>query len=147
MTTATPDEPPLNATTLADEPVPNFFFLGLAVVPIAAIVGNCLVVAAVWTTRSLQTSTNYLLVSLAVADLVVSAFVMPFSIYLSVCNLLILFTRLRLSHFQTPSITYVSAFNSHSNTLFVLPRNTFFLHNSSIISPFCLQQFTPSAQL
>lgn len=74
-----------------DEPEKNFLFLGLAIVPIAAIVGNCLVVAAVWTTRSLQTSTNYLLVSLAVADLVVSAFVMPFSIYLSVLYPLRLF--------------------------------------------------------
>ena len=48
------------------------------------IIGNCMVIAAVWTTRSLQTPTNYLLVSLAVADLVVGTCVMPFSIYLSV---------------------------------------------------------------
>ncbi|CAJ0938447.1 unnamed protein product, partial [Mesorhabditis belari] len=46
-----------------------------------------MVIAAVWTTRSLQTPTNHLLVSLAVADLIVGAFVMPFSIYLSVNGL------------------------------------------------------------
>uniref|UniRef100_A0A914VBF9 G-protein coupled receptors family 1 profile domain-containing protein n=1 Tax=Plectus sambesii TaxID=2011161 RepID=A0A914VBF9_9BILA len=88
MSTSDDDGMPQNFSLLdAEEPEKNFLFLGLAVVPIAAIVGNCLVVAAVWTTRSLQTSTNYLLVSLAVADLVVSAFVMPFSIYLSVNGL------------------------------------------------------------
>jgi dopamine D2-like receptor len=62
----------------------QWWFVSLAIVPIICIVGNCLVVAAVWTTRSLQTPTNYLLVSLAVADLVVGMLVMPFSIYLSV---------------------------------------------------------------
>uniref|UniRef100_A0A914EJA1 G-protein coupled receptors family 1 profile domain-containing protein n=1 Tax=Acrobeloides nanus TaxID=290746 RepID=A0A914EJA1_9BILA len=65
----------------------TWHYLILAVVPIACIVGNCLVIAAVWTTRSLQTPTNYLLVSLAVADLVVGTCVMPFSIYLSINGL------------------------------------------------------------
>ncbi|TKR82387.1 hypothetical protein L596_016121 [Steinernema carpocapsae] len=65
----------------------EWYYLILAVVPIACIVGNCLVVTAVWTTRSLQTPTNYLLVSLAMADLLVGTFVMPFSIYLSINGL------------------------------------------------------------
>ncbi|WKY15434.1 hypothetical protein Q1695_000703 [Nippostrongylus brasiliensis] len=66
---------------------PEWGYLTLAVVPFVCILGNCMVVAAVWTTRSLQTPTNHLLVSLAMADLIVGAFVMPFSIYLSVNGL------------------------------------------------------------
>ncbi|VDM46428.1 unnamed protein product [Toxocara canis] len=80
-----------NGTTIAEDLDANlerqWHYLVLAVVPIACILGNCMVVAAVWTTRSLQTPTNYLLVSLAIADLVVGSFVMPFSIYLSVNSL------------------------------------------------------------
>ncbi|KIH61039.1 hypothetical protein ANCDUO_08696 [Ancylostoma duodenale] len=62
---------------------PEWGYLTLSIVPFICIIGNCMVVAAVWTTRSLQTPTNHLLVSLAMADLIVGAFVMPFSIYLS----------------------------------------------------------------
>lgn len=65
----------------------QWFYIFLATVPIACIFGNILVVAAVWTTKSLQTPTNYLLVSLAMADLLVGTLVMPFSIYLSVNGL------------------------------------------------------------
>uniref|UniRef100_A0A0N5A936 G_PROTEIN_RECEP_F1_2 domain-containing protein n=1 Tax=Syphacia muris TaxID=451379 RepID=A0A0N5A936_9BILA len=65
----------------------QWHYLILSVVPIVCIVGNCMVIAAVWTTRSLQTPTNYLLVSLAVADLLVGTLAMPFSIYLSVNSL------------------------------------------------------------
>ncbi|CAI5454890.1 unnamed protein product [Caenorhabditis angaria] len=66
---------------------PSWGYLGLSVVPLVCILGNCMVVAAVWTTKSLQTPTNHLLVSLAMADLIVGAFVMPFSIYLSINRL------------------------------------------------------------
>ncbi|CAD5235082.1 unnamed protein product [Bursaphelenchus xylophilus] len=65
----------------------QWHFLVLCVVPIACIVGNVLVVLAVWTTKSLQTPTNYLLVSLACADLLIGSTVMPFSIYVTVNNL------------------------------------------------------------
>uniref|UniRef100_A0A1I7TIB8 G_PROTEIN_RECEP_F1_2 domain-containing protein n=1 Tax=Caenorhabditis tropicalis TaxID=1561998 RepID=A0A1I7TIB8_9PELO len=66
---------------------PEWSYLVLSVVPLICILGNLMVVAAVWTTRSLQTPTNHLLVSLAMADLIVGAFVMPFSIYLSINGL------------------------------------------------------------
>lgn len=56
----------------------------LAVIPLACVIGNSLVIAAVWTTKSLQTPTNYLLVSLACADLLIGMLVMPFNIYVSV---------------------------------------------------------------
>ncbi|PAV78964.1 hypothetical protein WR25_10302 isoform E [Diploscapter pachys] len=65
----------------------QWWYLCLAIVPLICILGNCMVVAAVWTTKSLQTPTNHLLVSLAMADLIVGAFVMPFSIYLSINDL------------------------------------------------------------
>lgn len=41
---------------------PEWWYLALAIVPIVCIAGNVMVVAAVWTTRSLQTPTNHLLV-------------------------------------------------------------------------------------
>uniref|UniRef100_A0A8R1HI50 G_PROTEIN_RECEP_F1_2 domain-containing protein n=1 Tax=Caenorhabditis japonica TaxID=281687 RepID=A0A8R1HI50_CAEJA len=82
---------------------PEWFYLILSIVPLVCILGNLMVVAAVWTTKSLQTPTNHLLVSqsvsmikvfsiefqvsLAMADLIVGAFVMPFSIYLSINGL------------------------------------------------------------
>ncbi|CAI2356938.1 unnamed protein product [Caenorhabditis sp. 36 PRJEB53466] len=76
------------AMELEDEMLqPEWAYLILSIVPLVCILGNLMVVAAVWTTRSLQTPTNHLLVSLAMADLIVGAFVMPFSIYLSVNRL------------------------------------------------------------
>ncbi|KAF8383142.1 dop-6 [Pristionchus pacificus] len=65
----------------------QWWFLLLGIVPIICISGNVMVMLAVWTTKSLQTPTNHLLVSLAVADCIVGAFVMPFSIYLSINDL------------------------------------------------------------
>ncbi|KAI1707544.1 7 transmembrane receptor (rhodopsin family) domain-containing protein [Ditylenchus destructor] len=65
----------------------EWYMLALVLMPLACIVGNSLVVAAVWTTRALQTPTNYLLVSLACADLLVGTAVMPFNIYMAVNGL------------------------------------------------------------
>ncbi|MFH4977669.1 hypothetical protein AB6A40_004378 [Gnathostoma spinigerum] len=62
----------------------RWYFLLLIIAPVVCILGNGMVVAAVCLTRSLQTSTNYLLVSLAVADVIVGSTLMPFSIYLSI---------------------------------------------------------------
>ncbi|CAK5014771.1 unnamed protein product [Meloidogyne enterolobii] len=55
--------------------------------PISCIIGNTLVVAAVLSNKSLQTPTNYLLLSLACADLMVGTMVMPFHIYMTVNSL------------------------------------------------------------
>ncbi|KAI6195098.1 G-PROTEIN-RECEP-F1-2 domain-containing protein [Aphelenchoides besseyi] len=80
-----------NVSTSEEDLDQNFklrwHWLVLVIVPIICIFGNTLVVLAVWTTKSLQTPTNYLLVSLAVADLLIGTVVMPFSIYVSINDL------------------------------------------------------------
>ncbi|KAF7494008.1 5-hydroxytryptamine receptor 2A [Sarcoptes scabiei] len=51
------------------------FLLGL--LTLATIIGNVFVIAAILTERNLRTTANYLVLSLAVADLMVACFVMP----------------------------------------------------------------------
>lgn len=54
------------------------------VLPIGATVGNLLVIMAVYLEKSLQSVTNYFIVSLAFADLFVGLVVMPFAVYVLV---------------------------------------------------------------
>lgn len=54
------------------------FILGLFV--LCCIIGNCFVIAAVMLERSLHNVANYLILSLAVADLMVAVLVMPLSV-------------------------------------------------------------------
>ena len=56
----------------------------LALIPTLTIFGNVLVVLAVLRERTLQTVTNYFIVSLAVADFLVALCVMPFAVYVEV---------------------------------------------------------------
>ena len=77
----------LDVTTVQDLTVePGDIALGvfLSLFAIVTIFGNCLVIVAVLRERHLRSSTNYLIVSLAVADLVIGAVVMPFAITLEV---------------------------------------------------------------
>ncbi len=76
---------PVNSST-GGELAYHFQFFALAAIPLITVFGNVLVVVAVIRERHLKTSTNFLLVSLAIADLLVAICVMPFSIYLLVCN-------------------------------------------------------------
>ncbi|CAD5217653.1 unnamed protein product [Bursaphelenchus okinawaensis] len=55
--------------------------LFLAIIPTLTIFGNVLVLLAVCKDKSLQTVTNFLIVSLAVSDLLVASCVMTFSVY------------------------------------------------------------------
>lgn len=64
--------------------VKNWWALILVVVPCLTIFGNVLVILAVVRERTLQTVTNYFIVSLAVADLLVACLVMPFAVYVLV---------------------------------------------------------------
>ncbi|KAG8175885.1 hypothetical protein JTE90_024058 [Oedothorax gibbosus] len=61
-----------------------FWFLTILPLPLVAVVGNILVILSVYKERSLQTVTNYFIVSLAFADLLVAAVVMPFALYVLV---------------------------------------------------------------
>jgi hypothetical protein len=54
----------------------------LSLIAVTTLVGNLLVVIAVLTTRSLSTVTNYFIMSLAVADMLVAVFVLPIAIYM-----------------------------------------------------------------
>ncbi|KAI5631243.1 7 transmembrane receptor (rhodopsin family) domain-containing protein [Phthorimaea operculella] len=67
--------------TCRDVHVYNFWALSLLVFPLLTLFGNVLVIMSVVKERSLQTATNYFIVSLAVADLLVAVVVMPFGVY------------------------------------------------------------------
>ncbi|MPC85086.1 Dopamine D2-like receptor [Portunus trituberculatus] len=59
----------------------NYWTLLLLLFPVFTVFGNILVLMSVYKERSLQTVTNYFIVSLAVADLLLASFVMPFAVY------------------------------------------------------------------
>jgi len=72
-------------TTEPDLPRSHAYYaLCYCILILAIIFGNVLVCLAVLRERTLQTTTNYLVVSLAVADLLVATLVMPWVVYLEV---------------------------------------------------------------
>lgn len=62
----------------------NYLALLLIIFPLVAMFGNVLVILSVKRERTLWNVTNYFIVSLAVADLLVAAVVMPFGVYILV---------------------------------------------------------------
>lgn len=62
----------------------NYYAMLYSLLILAIVFGNVLVCLAVLRERSLQTTTNYLVVSLAVSDLLVASLVMPWAVYLEV---------------------------------------------------------------
>lgn len=74
----------LNSTGLDEEPERNYWALVLVLFPFLTLFGNVLVILAVYRERSLQSATNYFIVSLALADLLVAVVVMPFAVYVLV---------------------------------------------------------------
>lgn len=73
-----------NATEPALPHSHAYYALCYCILILAIIFGNVLVCLAVLRERTLQTTTNYLVVSLAVADLLVATLVMPWMVYLEV---------------------------------------------------------------
>ncbi|NWZ33740.1 DRD2 protein, partial [Brachypodius atriceps] len=73
-----------NASEAAQKPHYNYYAVLLALLIFIIVFGNVLVCMAVSRERALQTTTNYLIVSLAVADLLVATLCMPWGVYLEV---------------------------------------------------------------
>lgn len=64
-----------------------YWALVMIPLPLVAVVGNILVILSVYKEKNLQSATNYFIVSLAFADLLVAAVVMPFAVYVLVSGL------------------------------------------------------------
>lgn len=73
-----------NCTSDVHEHFYNYWALILVLFPIFTLFGNVLVILSVYRERTLQTVTNYFIVSLALADLLVAVVVMPFAVYVLV---------------------------------------------------------------
>lgn len=67
----------------------HLWALVLFVFPALTVFGNMLVVLSVYRERSLRTATNYFIVSLAVADIMVAILVMPLAVYVEVRSMTI----------------------------------------------------------
>ncbi|KAI0210239.1 hypothetical protein LSAT2_005036, partial [Lamellibrachia satsuma] len=75
-----------NVTSLGDDggggvKPPAYWALLLLIFPVLTVFGNVLVVLSVYFERSLRSPTNYFIVSLAVADIMVAVLVMPLAVY------------------------------------------------------------------
>ncbi|XP_050004991.1 D(3) dopamine receptor [Alexandromys fortis] len=86
-----------------------YYALSYCALILAIIFGNALVCAAVLRERALQTTTNYLVVSLAVADLLVATLVMPWVVYLEVTGGVWNFSRVCCDVFVTLDVMMCTA--------------------------------------
>uniref|UniRef100_A0A8C4P2F8 Dopamine receptor D2 n=1 Tax=Dromaius novaehollandiae TaxID=8790 RepID=A0A8C4P2F8_DRONO len=75
---------PLNESDADQKPQYNYYAMLLTLLIFVIVFGNVLVCMAVSREKALQTTTNYLIVSLAVADLLLATLVMPWVVYLEV---------------------------------------------------------------
>ncbi|XP_061684279.1 dopamine receptor D2a isoform X1 [Syngnathoides biaculeatus] len=73
-----------NETDQGQKHAYNYYAMLLTLLIFVIVFGNVLVCMAVSREKALQTTTNYLIVSLAVADLLVATLVMPWVVYLEV---------------------------------------------------------------
>jgi hypothetical protein len=79
----------LELQTNHDETEKNYWAVILLVLCVFVVFGNVLVILSVARERLLQNMTNFFIVSLALADLLVAGFVMPFSVYVLVRTFLV----------------------------------------------------------
>ncbi|XP_008496573.1 D(3) dopamine receptor [Calypte anna] len=99
-----------NNTTEPDLPHSHAYYaLCYCILILAIIFGNVLVCLAVLRERTLQTTTNYLVVSLAVADLLVATLVMPWVVYLEVTGGVWTFSRVCCDIFVTMDVMMCTA--------------------------------------
>ncbi|KAA0704743.1 D(3) dopamine receptor [Triplophysa tibetana] len=98
-----------SSLTLDKEAKRNYYAMLYSLIILAIVFGNVLVCMAVVRERSLQTTTNYLVVSLAVADLLVASLVMPWAVYLEVVGGAWLFSRLYCNVFVTLDVMMCTA--------------------------------------
>ncbi|NXX39085.1 DRD3 protein, partial [Tricholaema leucomelas] len=97
-------------TTEPDLPHSHAYYaLCYCILILAVIFGNVLVCIAVLRERALQTTTNYLVVSLAVADLLLATFVMPWVVYLEVTGGVWTFSRIYCDIFVTMDVMMCTA--------------------------------------
>ncbi|CAI5452877.1 unnamed protein product [Caenorhabditis angaria] len=64
----------------------NYAGLFLIIIPLITLLGNLLVIISVLRFRALQSAINFLILGLAVADLLVAIIVMPYAVYIYVTN-------------------------------------------------------------
>ncbi|NXN98070.1 DRD3 protein, partial [Rhinopomastus cyanomelas] len=106
------DTAPCGADNTTEPDLPRshaYYALCYCVLILAIIFGNMLVCLAVLRERTLQTTTNYLVVSLAVADLLVATLVMPWMVYLEVTGGVWTFSRICCDFFVTMDVMMCTA--------------------------------------
>nr|KAF6473941.1 dopamine receptor D3 [Rousettus aegyptiacus] len=86
-----------------------YYALSYCALILVIVFGNSLVCVAVLRERALQTTTNYLVVSLAVADLLVATLVMPWVVYLEVTGGVWNFSRICCDVFVTLDVMMCTA--------------------------------------
>ncbi|NWU48163.1 DRD3 protein, partial [Dromas ardeola] len=108
----TTDLIPCGADNTTEPDLPRshaYYALCYCILILAIIFGNALVCLAVLRERTLQTTTNYLVVSLAVADLLVATLVMPWVVYLEVTGGVWTFSRICCDIFVTMDVMMCTA--------------------------------------
>ncbi|KAI1242263.1 hypothetical protein IHE44_0005782 [Lamprotornis superbus] len=106
------DPIPCGANSTTEPELPHshaYYALCYCILILAIIFGNVLVCLAVLRERTLQTTTNYLVVSLAVADLLVAILVMPWMVYLEVTGGVWTFSRICCDVFVTMDVMMCTA--------------------------------------
>jgi hypothetical protein len=85
-------------------PTTRYWALILVIIPTITILGNLLVIVSVLRFKALHSAINFLILGLAVADLLVALFVMPYAVYIDVSVLI--FFRIKNTFFSGSKIHF-----------------------------------------